>query len=104
MKRFMKVKPSQQIYTLDQVLNICSPDKTVFSTDLSLNTIHHVLMRLLQWALLYNGILVPSYDGEWDVKKYPFQQGANLLGVNRRTLDDYWLNVQRGFITLFNFE
>ena len=53
--------------------------------------------------MLHNGVLVEIDQGETELVSYDFKDGADVLGINRRTLDDYWFNVQRGFMFNFNF-
>ena len=62
--------------------------------------IKHVIEKVLKWRELYAGI-VNGKEGE--AEKIPLDQGAAMVNISKKTLDDYLAQLKKGKKYGFNF-
>ena len=57
------------------------------------------------WRKLYNGILVPDEkSGKDQLQRWSLEDAANKVGVSKKSLDDYLLQLRFGKKFAFDFE
>ena len=69
-------------------------------------TIADIIEKVSTWRKLYNGILVPSEtsNGEAQLQRWSLEDAANKVGVSKKSLDDYLLQLRFGKKFNFDFE
>ena len=57
------------------------------------------------WRKLYNGIVMPNpdADGKVQMMRYSLEDAAAMVGVSKKSLDDYLLQLRAGKIYGFDF-
>lgn len=61
--------------------------------------IKHVIEKVLKWRELYAGIL----NGQDGQDKIPLDEGAKMVNISKKTLDDYLAQLIKGRKYGFNF-
>ena len=68
--------------------------------------IHEVVEKVSTWRQYYTGMMVPkeSNPNEMVFKKWSLQQAADKVGITKKSLDDYLLQLRFGKKFGFDFE
>ena len=71
-------------------------------------TINDIIEKVTTWRKLYNGILVPNQNNEieteTELQRYSLEEAAHKVGVSKKSLDDYLLQLRFGKKFGFDFE
>ena len=68
-------------------------------------TISDIIEKVSTWRKLYNGILIPSSgDGEPTLQRLCLEDAAAKVGISKKSLDDYLLQLRFGKKFGFEFE
>lgn len=68
-------------------------------------TISGSLELLISWRHLYNGVYeVDPKTGQRCIYSYSLNEAAQMLGLSKKSLDDYLLQVRHGLKRGFDFE
>ena len=69
-------------------------------------TIADIIEKVSNWRKLYNGVLVPSDnpDKEGELQRWSLEEAAGKVGVSKKSLDDYLLQLRFGKKFGFDFE
>ena len=70
-------------------------------------TISDIIEKVSTWRKLYNGILVPgvsSSDGQPTLQRLCLEDAAAKVGISKKSLDDYLLQLRFGKKFGFEFE
>jgi len=69
------------------------------SSQIRVRTIREVIAIVAEWRLLYVGKMME--DGK--IRRYSLEQAAKLIGIPKKTLEDYFLQIRIGRTNGFNF-
>ena len=67
-------------------------------------TISDIIEKVSTWRKLYNGIIDSGIGKEKRLKKWSLEDAAKVVGVSKKSLDDYLLQLRFGRKFGFNFE
>ena len=68
-------------------------------------TIAEVIDKVTTWRKLYYGIMMPVHDtGKMEIIRFSLDQAAEKVGVSKKSLDDYLLQLRFGSKFNFDFE
>lgn len=67
-------------------------------------SIAQTIVIVSQWRTLYEGIEIERPDGTKVLKEYTLKQAAQLLKINKKSLDSYLLYLRYGRRLKFDFE
>jgi hypothetical protein len=68
-------------------------------------TISDIIEKVSTWRKLYNGIMVPNEQtSELQLQRWSLEDAANKVGVSKKSLDDYLLQLRFGKKFGFDFE
>ena len=59
---------------------------------------------LIRWRHLYNGVFEIDENGNKQIYSYSLNEAALMLGMSKKSLDDYLLQVRHGLKKGFNFK
>ena len=68
-------------------------------------TVREIIEKVMVWRKLYNGITIPNpdADGKTQLCRYSLEDAAAMVGVSKKSLDDYLLQLRAGRIYGFDF-
>lgn len=69
-------------------------------------TIADIIEKVTTWRKLYNGVMVPAQnaDQEAQLQRCSLEEAAAKVGVSKKSLDDYLLQLRFGKKFGFDFE
>lgn len=68
-------------------------------------TITDIIEKVSTWRKLYNGVLVPTKDeSSSELQRWSLEDAATKVGVSKKSLDDYLLQLRFGKKFGFDFE
>ena len=68
-------------------------------------TISDIIEKVSTWRKLYNGIMVPNEETDQEeLKRWSLEDAATKVGVSKKSLDDYLLQLRFGKKFGFDFE
>jgi len=67
--------------------------------------VREIIEKVMVWRKLYNGIVMPNpeQDGKVQLQRYSLEDAAAMVGVSKKSLDDYLLQLRAGIIYGFDF-
>lgn len=98
-KRVRKAKQK-----IEQSLEQDDPKRTKRTKE---RTIADIIEKVSSWRKLYNGVLVPSKEGSEEkgqLERWSLEEAANKVGVSKKSLDDYLLQLRFGKKFGFDFD
>ena len=65
--------------------------------------IGYIIKKILMWKTLYNGYLEKDKNGNYKKIKLTLEQAAEKVGISKKSLDDYLIQLRIGRMFGFNF-
>ena len=67
-------------------------------------SITEIIEKVSTWRKLYNGVMVTGPDGRQQLQRWSLEDAADKVGVSKKSLDDYLLQLRFGKKFNFDFE
>ena len=67
-------------------------------------SITEIIEKVSTWRKLYNGVMVTGPDGRQQLQRWSLEDAAEKVGVSKKSLDDYLLQLRFGKKFNFDFE
>merc|ERR1712146_534232 len=67
-------------------------------------SITEIIEKVSTWRKLYNGVMVEGQDGTKQLQRWSLEDAADKVGVSKKSLDDYLLQLRFGKKYQFDFE
>lgn len=92
-------RSNKRVSKANQKRDVAKPKRT------KERTITDIIEKVSTWRKLYNGILVPGENNEKDqLQRWSLEEAAQKVGVSKKSLDDYLLQLRFGKKFKFDFE